>query len=131
MKLLGALVCLFLTFQIGQVSNADAPMLPISQTDMARLFGLQVSLVDEHNVMDLWFYKDGTVDAQVGVKNGPVCAPIFTWSLSKDGVLTSADDKGNVQFKWSAIGFVPDGICVQSARKVERYIIVKRQAKSN
>ena len=130
MKLLGALACLFLTVQIGQLSNADTPMLPISQADVYRLCGLQLSLDDKHTDKQLWFQKDGSLPAEMGIKNGPICAPILMWSLSKDGVLT-ATSEAVVQFKWTAIGFARDGIYVRSAGKTEHFTIVKIQPKSN
>jgi hypothetical protein len=130
MKLLIALGSMALIFQIGQVSNADTPMLPISQADVSRLCGLQLSLDDKHTEAQLWFQTNGTLPADMGIKNGPICAPVLMWSLSKDGVLTAT--LGDVvQFRWTAISFVRDGICVRSGGKTEHYISVKKQLNSN
>jgi hypothetical protein len=130
MKVLGALACLLLNFQIGQVTNAATPSSPISQADMARLFGQQLSLADEHAIRDLLFQKGGYVIADIGTKGGPIAGPVFQWSLSKDGILT-ATSEGVVQFRWAAIVFAQDGIWVRAGAKTEHYTIVKAQAKPN
>jgi len=130
MKFLGILTCLVLTLQMSYASPADTPMVPISQSERARLVGLQLSLVDDHMIKNLYFRKDKNVTADIGIKGGPVCGPIFHWSLSKDNVLTvTSVGEGIVQFKWTAIGFVQDGILVQSAGKMEHYAILKKLVK--
>jgi hypothetical protein len=69
----------------------------ITKDDITQLFGHRLALVHETAFEHLQFCPNGFVLATVGTKNGPICAPLWHWSLTRDGRLLAYNVK---RFLW-------------------------------
>ena len=105
----------------------------ITKDEVARLFDHRLTLIHEAAVQRLQFCAEGSVLATVGTKNGPICAPLWTWSLTGDGRLLVYDEKrflwvlwwvrDRIYLEWTSIRFDGATVTVESPSGASSYEI--------
>ena len=56
--------------------------------------GQRLDLISETDIETYWFEPAGAVSATLGKRDGPVCAPLFQYSvLSEDGIELSSSER--------------------------------------
>jgi hypothetical protein len=60
------------------------PPVPIDQ---------RLDLISETDIETYWFQPTGTISATLGERNGPVCAPVFQYSVLSNDSIEIADSE--------------------------------------
>lgn len=84
--------------------------------------GQRLDLISETNIETYWFQPTGFVSATLGERNGPVCAPVFQYSVLSDDSIEIADSE-RVIATWTRIEIDGDVLRAECNGKIKTFRI--------
>jgi hypothetical protein len=84
--------------------------------------GQRLDLISETDIETYWFQPAGTVSATLGERNGPVCAPVFQYSVLSDDSIEIADSE-RVIATWTRIEIDGDALRAECNGKIKTFRI--------